>query len=97
MLITATQQSDSVICMYKFFLKILFSIRAYHRILKIVLCAGPCCLFILHIKVYICKSKPPSLSLPQTFPLGNHESILYYHDAISVSYIGSFYVLDSTY
>ena len=33
-----------------------------------VLCIGHCFLFILHIKVYICKSKPPTLSLPQTSP-----------------------------
>ena len=83
MLIIAIQQSDSIICMYKLFFKILFSIKAYHRILNIVLCAGPCCLFILHIKVYICKSKPPTLSIPQTSPLGNHEYILYFHDSLS--------------
>ena len=38
-LITAVQQSDSVIRMYTFFLYIFFSIMVYHRILNIVLCA----------------------------------------------------------
>ena len=38
-LITAIQQSDSVIHIYAFFFKILFSIMVYHKILTIALCA----------------------------------------------------------
>ena len=38
-LISALQKSDSVIHIYAFFFKILFSIMVYHKILNIVLCA----------------------------------------------------------
>ena len=55
-LISAVQQSDSVIHIYTFFFKILLSIMVYHSILNIVPCAivGPCCLSILYIIVCIC-------------------------------------------
>ena len=38
----------------------------------------------LFCMVYICQSQSPNLSLPPTFPLGNHKFAFYICDSISV-------------
>ena len=82
MLITAVQQSDSVVCIYTFFKKNFLSIMVYHGILTIVLCV---------ILSYL--ETPP---FPNPLPAGNTWSVLYVLDSVSfVSHV-LWNVLDST-
>lgn len=84
MLITAGQQSDSVLCIYAYLYLFLYK---YSFLLEEVVgykysslcCAvGPCCLSVLRtrVKVYTCR---PSLPLhpPRPLPAGSRKSVLY--------------------
>ena len=72
-LISAVQQSDSVLHIY-----ILFHILSHYGLSQDTeyssLCytVGPCCLSILYIIVCICQSQTPTPSLPTFLPLGNY-------------------------
>ena len=70
MLISAVQQSDSVIHTGTFFFKILFHYGLLQDIEYSSLCctAGLCCLSILNIIVCICESETPSPSLLHPSP-----------------------------
>ena len=69
MLVSAMQQSDSVIDIY-IYICVFFSIVVFDRILNIVPCAiVPCCLSMLYIVVCICSSHTPNLSL--LYPLSS--------------------------
>ena len=46
---------------------------------------GPCCLSVLYKILCICQSQTPNPSLPHPLPLGNHKSILYVCESVSVS------------
>ena len=92
MLISAVQQSDSVIYIYTHtFSFIVFSLMVCHRIFSIVPCAISKT-FIhsvynsLHLLIPNSHSVPP----PSPIPLGNHRSVFYVYDSISVSQTGSF-------
>ena len=69
MLISAIEQSDSVIHILHYFY-ILFSIMVYHRILKIVACAIQ-----WDLVVYPIYNSWPLL-IPNSLLLGNHKSVL---------------------
>ena len=52
---------------------------------------GPCCLSILNVTVCIYYPRTPNPSLPlPPLHLGNHKSVLYVCESLSVSQIGSF-------
>ena len=58
---------------------------------------GPCCLSFLYIIVGIYSPPPPTPSLLQPLLLGNHRSVLYVCEPVSVLQISSFcHMLDST-
>ena len=77
-LVSGIQKSDSVINIH---VSILFQILFPFRLLQSIeqrslwYTVGPCWLSILHIVVCICSSQAPDLSLPPTFPLGNHKFV----------------------
>ena len=80
-LISAVQQSDSVIHRYTFFF-IFFSIMVYPRILNIAPCAIQEDLVVYPISIY--KSLPLlipnswSIPSPPSIPPGTHKSVFYY-------------------
>ena len=94
-LITAIQQSDSVIHIYTVFFKIFFSIMVYHRILNIVPCAIQQDLVVYPFYIYKLTSADSNLPLhssPNPRPLDNHQSVVYVRDSVSISQIGSFVI-----
>ena len=89
-LITAVQQSDSVIHKYTFFF-IFFSIMVYHRILSIAPWAVQKDLA-YSFYIYQFVSADPKLPVrltPMPHPLDNH-SLLSVCECVSVSWTGSF-------
>ena len=91
-LISAIQQSDSVIHLYIFFF-IFFSIVIYHGILiQFFVLYNRALLFIhpiynsLYLLTSISHSNPP----PTPSPLGNHKSVPYDCESVSILQIGSF-------
>ena len=91
-LISAIQQSDSVIHLYIFFF-IFFSIVIYHGILiQFFVLYNRALLFIhpiynsLYLLTSISHSNPP----PPPSPLGNHKSVPYDCESVSILQIGSF-------
>ena len=85
-LISALQQSDSVIDIY-----FLFHILYHYGLLQdaeyssLGYTVGPCCLSNLYILICICWSQTPNLSFPPPPHLGNHKSVLYVCESVSVS------------
>ena len=78
MLISAEQQSDSVIHIYTFFF-IFFSIMVYHRILNIVPCVYSRALLFIHFlfnSLHLLTSNSQSIPLPPPLAFGNHKSVL---------------------
>ena len=85
-LISGVQQSDSVIHICTFFF-IFFSVMVHHRILNIVPCAISRTLLFIHSlcnSLHLLIPNSQSTPLPPPLPLGNHKSVLYVCESVSV-------------
>ena len=92
--ISPIQQSDSVVHAYIYvyiFKNSVFHYGLSQEIGYRFLCytVGFCCLSILNITVYIHWPQTPSPSIPSSLPIGNHKSVLYVYESVSVLQIGS--------
>ena len=91
--VSAVQQSDSVIHIYTLFFYILFHYGLSQDIKYSSLCytLGPCCSSIRYVIVCIYQLQTPRIFLSLPYPLlGNHRSVLYVCESVSILQIGSF-------
>ena len=86
MLISAVEQSDSVIIYILFYILFHYGLSQDTEYSSLCSPVGPCCLSILDVTVCICSAQPPTLPL-----LGNHKAVLHVCESVSFCHI-----LDST-
>ena len=91
--ISAVWQSDSVLHIYTFFLKIYYSPFWFVpgvEYSSLCYAVRPRCSPSLNNSLHLPTPSPRSICLPPTLPLGIHKSVLCVRDSIPVSRIGSF-------
>ena len=86
MLISAVEQSDSVIIYILFYILFHYGLSQDTEYSSLCSPVGPCCLSILDVTVCICSAQPPTLPL-----LGNYKALLHVCESVSFCHI-----LDST-